>query len=90
MDTIQTVGIFASVFTGIALLPQLLKILKEKKGGGTSPFTLGSLFIGLVLWIIYGFYKQDWIIIISNSFSLAINIAICILSIHYHNKEKQV
>ena len=88
MESTQIAGIVASVFTGIALLPQLIKIVKEKKGGGTSPLMLGSLFIGLVFWVIYGFCKNDWIIIISNGFSLAANIAICILSLYYHKKAK--
>ncbi|PBQ33635.1 hypothetical protein CNR22_18250 [Sphingobacteriaceae bacterium] len=88
MDATQIVGILASVFTGIALLPQLIKIIQEKKSGGTSPLMLGSLFIGLVFWVIYGFYKTDLIIIISNGFSLTVNSILCILSIRYHHKDK--
>ena len=83
-------GILASIFTAIALLPQLVKIIKEKKAGGTSPLMLSSLFIGLTFWVIYGICKNDWIIIISNGFSLLVNISISILSIHYHRKEKLI
>lgn len=79
----EIAGIIASIFTAIALLPQLIKIIKEKKAGGTSPLMLASLFIGLVFWVIYGFYKDDWIIIISNGFSLVTNTTIGILSIYY-------
>lgn len=90
MDATELSGILASVFTGVALLPQLIKIIKEKKGGGTSPLMLGSLFIGLIFWVIYGFYKNDRIIIISNGFSLAVNICICVLSLHYDRKHKDL
>lgn len=77
------IGIIASVFTGIALLPQLIKIIKEKKSVGVSFLMLSSMFVGISLWIWYGFMKDDYIIIISNAFSLIVNILIVLLSIKY-------
>ena len=82
-DTI--VGIIASIATGTSLLPQLFKILKEKKAESISLWMLLILFSGLAAWIYYGVLKNDWIIIISNSFSLIINILIVILSVKYKN-----
>jgi MtN3 and saliva related transmembrane protein len=84
MENAQTlIGIGASIFTGIALLPQLIKIIKEKDAGGVSPLMLISLFIGLVLWVIYGCYKNDWIIILANGFALLVNTAIAVLALYY-------
>jgi MtN3 and saliva related transmembrane protein len=77
------VGIFASILTGVALLPQMIKILKEKKADSISIGMLMLLFAGLAGWIYYGCLKNDWIIIVSNSFSLTINIIISILSAKY-------
>ena len=79
------VGIGASAFTATSLLPQLIKLIKEKKAEGVSVVMLGVLFTGLALWIWYGFLKSDWIIIISNSFALIINFAIGALTIRYKN-----
>lgn len=87
---IETViGITASVFTGAAMLPQLIKILKEKKSEGVSYGMLASLFVGLSLWIWYGFMKQDLIIIISNGFSLVVNLLIVFLSVKYNEDKKR-
>ena len=81
------VGVVASIATASSLLPQLIKILKEKKAEAISLAMLLVLFIGLAAWIYYGILKKDWIIIISNSFSIVINILIAIFSIKYKKKD---
>lgn len=88
MDSAQITsitGIAASVFTAASLLPQLIKLLREKKAEDISLLMLAVLFIGLALWIAYGILKKDWIIIIANSFSLLINVLVVIFSLKYKN-----
>jgi MtN3 and saliva related transmembrane protein len=80
------IGIAASVFTSATLLPQLVKIVKEKNADGTSYGMLGVLFVGLSLWIIYGVRKEDLIIIIANAFSLLLNLVVLILTFRYRKK----
>src|SRR4051812_42534556 len=87
MDFTEISGILASIFTGVALLPQLFTILKYRKPASTPPLTLISLFVGLCFWVIYGCLKNDWIIIISNGFSLLVNIIIGVLSLCYHKRD---
>jgi len=87
MDWTQVIGIVASVFTGIALLPQLIKIVKEKTAEGTSWLMLFSLLVGLSCWIIYGFKKEDYIIVISNGFAWLVNLTVMMLSFRYRNNE---
>ena len=36
MDTTQWIGIAAGVLTSVSMLPQLIKIIKEKKAGDVS------------------------------------------------------
>ena len=73
--TITTlIGIAASTFTSLTLLPQLVKIIRERDGGGTSYAMLIVLFVGLSLWIVYGVMKDDVIIIVANAVSLVINV----------------
>lgn len=86
METTQLIGIGASIGTGISLLPQLIKIIREKKAENVSLPMLGVLFAGLVLWVIYGIMKEDWIIIISNAVSMILNACTAILSIQYKKK----
>jgi MtN3 and saliva related transmembrane protein len=77
------IGIAASIGTGLSLLPQLIKIYKEKKAADISYKMLTVLLAGLVLWIWYGIVHKDWIIIISNAVSLLINLCILYLNVHY-------
>ena len=83
MDTVTIVGVIASVGTGISSLPQLVKIIHEKKVEGFSFIMLAILCVGLSFWIIYGILKEDWILIASNGFSLLVNLAIAILGMKY-------
>ena len=77
------IGISDSVFTAMASLPQLLKIVKEKKADDISAIMLLVLLTGLGLWVLYGFLKKDWILIIANSFSFLLNLVISILKVVY-------
>jgi MtN3 and saliva related transmembrane protein len=87
MHFIAIIGILASVGTGVSLLPQLIKIIKTKKTDDISFWMLFFLLAGLGLWVCYGVLKKDWIIIISNSFSLSVNICIVIITLYYNYKK---
>jgi MtN3 and saliva related transmembrane protein len=77
------VGIAAGICTGISLLPQLIKIIKEKKAESISFFMLLILLAGVGGWIWYGVLKKDYPIIITNSFSFIINLLIIGFSMKY-------
>jgi MtN3 and saliva related transmembrane protein len=79
----QYIGIGAGICTAASLLPQLLKIVKEKKAEAISYGMLGTLLAGLAGWIWYGILKTDWPIIVTNCFSFVINILIIVFSAKY-------
>jgi len=80
-------GIAASLFTSVALLPQLLKIFREKNSDGVSLGMLLVLFTGLALWTVYGILRKDVIIIAANSFSLLVNILTGIMTLRYRKRD---
>jgi MtN3 and saliva related transmembrane protein len=82
------IGVGASICTGIAMLPQLIKIYKEKKPADISFLMMAILMAGLLLWIWYGIKKSDWIIIISNAASFIINCSIVVLNLLYRERKK--
>ena len=88
MNTETIIGVAASACTAASLIPQLTKVLKEKKAENVSLWMLLVLFIGLGLWVYYGILKADWIIIISNAFSFIINILLAIFAIKYKKENK--
>ncbi|RYY40766.1 MAG: hypothetical protein EOO08_06450 [Chitinophagaceae bacterium] len=89
MDTTQVVGIVAGILTASSLLPQVVKTMKEKKAAEVSKAMLATLMGGVALWIVYGFLRSDIPIIVTNCFSLLVNIAMMILRIKYGDKEEK-
>ncbi|HEY0355850.1 MAG TPA: SemiSWEET transporter, partial [Flavisolibacter sp.] len=73
MNWTQLIGLAAGILTASSLLPQVVKTLKEKKADDVSLLMLLVLQAGLVLWIVYGFKREDIPIIATNSFSLLVN-----------------
>lgn len=69
MDT-NILGTIAGILTSVAMLPQLIKVIKEKNVEDLSILTLVVLITGLSLWIWYGILKEEWPIILSNGFAL--------------------
>ena len=82
-DITQFVGIGAAVLTAVAMLPQLIKVIREKKSEGISIYMIAVLKTGLGLWIWYGFLKKDYPIIGTNIFSLIVNMLLIIFGIRY-------
>lgn len=79
----QIIGLVAGILTATSLLPQLLKIIKEKKATDVSILMLIVLMAGVGLWVYYGVLREDLPIIITNSFSLLLNIITLFFKIRY-------
>jgi MtN3 and saliva related transmembrane protein len=82
----EIIGLGAGICTSLSLLPQLIKLLKEKKAEDLSLFYLIILFVGIGLWIWYGILREDVPIIATNGFSLLLNGIVIVLGIKYKKK----
>ncbi|GAA4329810.1 SemiSWEET transporter [Flaviaesturariibacter amylovorans] len=87
MDTTQIVGIVAGILTASSLLPQVIKTYREKKADEVSIVMLLVLMAGVALWIVYGFLRDDMPIIVTNCFSLAVNLTMIGLRLKYGHKK---
>lgn len=65
------------------MIPQLVKIVKEKNAENVSLGMLAVLISGLGLWVYYGVLRKDIIIILANSFSCAVNFLLVFFAIRY-------
>jgi len=79
----QIIGIAAGVLTATSLIPQFIKTLKEKKVDDISPFIFVVLFAGNGLWVYYGILLKDMPIIVTNSFSVVMDVMMFALKIKY-------
>lgn len=65
-----TVGMSAATLTMFSFIPQIIKVTKTKSARDMSLVTLLQLTFGVFLWVNYGIYLKDPIIIIANLVTL--------------------
>lgn len=80
---VNILGIIAGILTSISMVPQLVKVLKEKNVEDISWIMVLVLISGLSLWVWYGVLKDELPIILSNAFAVLMNISLLICYIVY-------
>lgn len=70
----------------MAMLPQLIKVIRQKNADDLSWGMLMVLISGLSLWVWYGFLKDELPIIISNAFAVIVNVTLLICCMIYKKK----
>ena len=82
------IGVLAAILTTFGFVPQIIKIYRTKSIENISILTLWQFGFGVTLWMIYGIYRKDNILIISNFISLITLITLIILYYYYYYKNK--
>jgi MtN3 and saliva related transmembrane protein len=82
----QWIGILAGVLTAVSLIPQIVKIVKEKKSEDISFVYLSILLAGLGLWIVYGVLRNDVPVIATNVVSVVINLVTVFVGMKYRKQ----
>ena len=70
MNTISVLGLAAEFFIFVSQVPQIYKSFKTKSTDDLSTLTIVCVLLGLAMWLLYGLYKPDNIIVIANACSL--------------------
>ena len=65
----ELVGWCAALLTMFGFVPQILKIYRTESVSDVSLIMLLQFSLGMFLWLLYGLYIQDRILIVSNSIS---------------------
>ena len=87
MDIIQIMGLTAAVLTTGANFPQTYKVIKTKSTKSLSFSSFLMLFLGSVIWVIYGFLRDDIPVILANGIAGCLHATILIMkSISIHKK----
>lgn len=79
----EYIGLAAGIFTACSMMPQLIKLIRNKKSEELSLTYLMILFAGIALWVWYGTLRDDIPIIATNAVSLFLNTLMIILAIRY-------
>ncbi len=76
-------GMLAAMLTMFGFIPQICKMLRTRSSRDISIISLLQFSAGVSLWILYGAYLEDAIIIFANSVTLLSLIVAVILYYRY-------
>ncbi|MBU1091119.1 MAG: SemiSWEET transporter [Candidatus Omnitrophica bacterium] len=82
----EIVGFLAAFLTMFGFLPQVIKIYRTKSVKDLSLLAILQLMLGIFLWLIYGIYLKNFVIILANSVTFLILLATLVLFIKYNKK----
>lgn len=88
MNSLDILGLVATVFTTSSFVPQVWKIWKSKDVSGISLPTYLIITIGLFLWLVYGILKADMPLMVANAVMVVLTAAITIMKIMYEKRVK--
>lgn len=86
MDNTLLIGFAAGILTAISTLPQIIKLIRDKKAQDVSPVMYFVLLAGNGLWCYYGLLLDELPIIVTNGFSVICDILMIILNYRYSKK----
>lgn len=86
MDYIQILGLAAAILTTGANLPQAYKVIKTKSTKSLSASSFLMLFLGSMTWVIYGFLREDFPVILANAISGCLHSIILYIKFTSKNK----
>ena len=78
-------GIIAAVLTTSSFLPQIVKGYRTKSLRDLSMYLMILFSSGTMLWMVYGIFKADPIIIVANAIGTALNILLLCMKFAYGN-----
>lgn len=67
MNIYEIIGGVAVVLSSFNLLPQVIKGFKTKSVKDISLIFVLIIIIATVFWVVYGTYRSDWAIIVTNA-----------------------
>jgi MtN3 and saliva related transmembrane protein len=77
----ESIGIIAAILTTSAFIPQVYKIYKEKKAQGVSLTMYLIMFVGVLLWLVYGILIGSIAIIVANSVTAILQLFVIIFKL---------
>ena len=86
MFNVEVLGFIAMVFTTIATLPQIIKMVKTKSVGDISIMMCILFCVGFTIWIIYGVLKGSLSLIIGNCISIFCYSVIIFCALKWRNR----
>ena len=83
IDSYEIIGLIAAVLTTAAYVPQVYKTWKTKFACNISLTMYIAMFIGILLWLVYGIHLKSLAMILANSVTAILTLIILIFKFRY-------
>lgn len=83
MAFVDVIGILASFLVVSAFVPQIAKSYRTKKMDDVSYYLMGILIASAISWMIYGYLRNDYIIIGVNTGVFLLNLILALMKYRY-------
>jgi len=87
---ISIIGVAAAALTTSSFLPQMLKAYRTKRMEDVSRYLMSLFATGTVLWIVYGVFKGDWVIIGANATATVFNMILLYMKFAYRKESAKI
>jgi MtN3 and saliva related transmembrane protein len=78
------IGLVAGTLTTLSFVPQVIRSWRRRSVADLSPTMLLSFAAGVALWIVYGLLTEAMPVIISNSVTLILALALILMKWKFH------
>lgn len=79
----EFIGALATICTTSANIPQIVTLYRTKSAKDVSLATYCTLFIGMLLWAVYGIVCKDSVLIIANVISFSLISTVIVMKLCY-------
>ncbi|ASO04316.1 MtN3 and saliva related transmembrane protein [Arenibacter algicola] len=83
MENIEIMGLVAAVLTTYSIVPQVHKTWRNKSTKDISLTMYMAMFLGVVLWLIYGIYHESVPMILANFITAVLLFVMIVLKLKY-------
>lgn len=83
IDKFEIVGLVAAFLTTSAYVPQVYKTWKTKSAGNISLTMYIAMFMGIILWLLYGIHINSFAMILANGVTAVLTLIILFFKLRY-------
>tara|TARA_R100001369_G_scaffold85437_1_gene119128 strand:+ start:2914 stop:3201 length:288 start_codon:yes stop_codon:yes gene_type:complete len=83
MENIEIMGLVAAVLTTYSIVPQVYKTWSNKSTKDISLTMYLAMFLGVVLWLVYGIYHDSIPMILANFITAVLLFVMIVLKLKY-------
>ena len=83
MENIEIMGLVAALLTTYSIVPQVHKTWRNKSTKDISLTMYMAMFLGVVLWLIYGIYHESVPMILANFITAVLLFVMIVLKLKY-------